>query len=121
MPAAARSSTSGRRAQMATRAPSAAKRSAAARPSPSLPPVMMATLPPSPRSSIGVSLLCGSGAREGLVAEAVRLVGGGAEALLAVGFVVLVVALEPLDTALALEGQHVRGDRVEEPAIVAED
>src|SRR5712692_565066 len=41
-----------RRAQMATRAPSAASFSAAARPSPSLPPVMMATLPFSPRSSM---------------------------------------------------------------------
>src|SRR6267142_2504784 len=41
-----------RRAQIATRAPSAASFSAAARPSPSLPPVMMATLPLSPRSSM---------------------------------------------------------------------
>src|SRR3989304_1951979 len=58
IPAAARSSTSGRRAQIATRASSAASLRAAARPSPSLPPVMMATLPPSPRSSIRVSSLC---------------------------------------------------------------
>src|SRR4051794_2189768 len=38
---------------MATETPSALRRSAAARPRPSLPPVMMATLPASP-SSIGI-------------------------------------------------------------------
>jgi hypothetical protein len=39
-----------RRAQMATRAPSSQKRNAVARPIPSLPPVMAATLPFNPRS-----------------------------------------------------------------------
>ena len=38
-----------------------------------------------------------------------------------VGLVVLEVALEPLDVAVALERQNVRGDAVEEPAIVADD
>ena len=38
-----------------------------------------------------------------------------------VGFVVLEVALEPLDVAVALERQNVRGDTVEEPAIMADD
>src|SRR5262249_35328574 len=55
MPSAVFASTSARREQIATRAPSAARRCAAARPSPSLPPVMMATLSFSPRSSIRVS------------------------------------------------------------------
>ena len=50
-----------------------------------------------------------------------RLVGRGAEAALAVGFVVLVVAFEPLDLALALEGEHVGGDAIEEPPVVADD
>ena len=40
---------------------------------------------------------------------------------LPVRLVVLVVALEPDDLAVALEGQHVRGDAVEEPAVVADD
>ena len=38
-----------------------------------------------------------------------------------VGLVVLVVALEPDHLAVALEGEHVRGDAVEEPAVVADD
>ena len=50
-----------------------------------------------------------------------RLVRLGAEPALAVGFVVLVVALEPHHLAVALERQHVRGDAVEEPAVVADD
>src|SRR2546430_1425626 len=33
----------------------------------------------------------------------------------------LVVALEPLDAAVAFEDEHVRRDPVEEPAIVADD
>src|SRR4029077_13657069 len=63
----------------------------------------------------------GSAAGEGLVAESVRGGGGGAAARPAVGLVVRVVALEPDHLAIALEGQHVRGDAVEEPAIVADD
>ena len=50
---AVRSSTSLRRAQMLTRAPSRASFIAAARPSPALPPVTIATLPVSSRSSMG--------------------------------------------------------------------
>ena len=52
MASAARSSTSLRRAQITTWQPSWAKRMAVARPSPSLPPVTMATLPVRPRSSM---------------------------------------------------------------------
>ena len=53
------------------------------------------------------------------VLDPVRLVGVGAEAARAVRLVVLVVALEPLDVAVALEGEDVGGDAVEEPAVVA--
>ncbi len=38
-----------------------------------------------------------------------------------VGLVVLEVALEPFDVAVALEGEDVGGDAVEEPAVVADD
>ena len=52
---AARSSTSLRRAHMVTRAPDRARRSTAARPSPSLPPVTIAILPLSPRSRVSMA------------------------------------------------------------------
>src|SRR5207253_1675702 len=55
------------------------------------------------------------------VFDAVRPLGLGAEPAAAVGLVVLVVALEPDDAALALEGEDVGGDAVEEPAVVADD
>src|ERR1700676_2526016 len=57
---------------------------------------------------------------EPLVADAVRLIGLGAEAPPAVGLVGLVVALEPDDLGIALEGEDVRGDAIEEPAVVAD-
>ena len=41
-----------------------------------------------------------------------RLVGVDAETALLVGFVVLIIALEPLDMAVAFEGEHVGGDAV---------
>src|SRR5262245_45664346 len=64
MSSAARSSTSLRRAHMVTLAPGRAKRSAAARPMPSLPPVTIAILPLSPSSKVSMApkdstLLCG--------------------------------------------------------------
>ena len=49
---------------------------------------------------------------------AVRL---GAEPPLAVGLIGLVIALEPFDMAVAFEGQDMRRDPVEEPAVVADD
>ena len=55
-----------------------------------------------------------------LVVDAVGLIGGRAQAPPAVGLVVLVVALEPAHLAVAFERQHVRGDAIEEPAIVAD-
>src|SRR5215831_322323 len=59
--------------------------------------------------------------RQRLEADAVGLVGLGAEAALAVGLVLLVVALEPDHAAVALEGEDMGRDAVEEPAIVADD
>ena len=55
-----------------------------------------------------------------LVLDAVRLVGVGAELLVAARLVLAEVALEPAHLAVALEGQHVGGDAVEEPAVVAD-
>src|SRR5688572_28214140 len=54
------------------------------------------------------------------ILDAVRLVGLGSQPPLAIGFIVLVVALEPDDFAIALERQHMRRDAVQEPAIVAD-
>ncbi len=54
------------------------------------------------------------------VLEPVRLVGGGAEASMAVFLVCLVVAFKPQDLAVAFEGENVRRDAIEEPAIVAD-
>ena len=56
-----------------------------------------------------------------LVPDPVRLVGVHPQPLLALGFVGLVVAVAPDDPAVALEGEDVRGDPVEEPAVVADD
>jgi hypothetical protein len=50
-----------------------------------------------------------------LVFDAVRLVGVGAEAASAVGLVIGVFAFEPLDLAVALEGENVRRDAIEKP------
>src|SRR5690606_32475071 len=55
-----------------------------------------------------------------LVADAVRLVGVGAEALLLVHLVILEIALEPFDMAVALERHDMGRDAVEEPAIMAD-
>ena len=55
---------------------------------------------------------------DALVLDPMGLVGVRAEAPLAVPLVVLVVALEPLDVTVALEGQDVGGDAVEEPAVM---
>ncbi len=57
---------------------------------------------------------------EPLVADPVGLVGGGAELAVAERLVLAEVALEPAHDAVALEGEHVGGDPVEEPAIVAD-
>src|SRR5436190_3603707 len=50
-----------------------------------------------------------------------RLIGLRAKTPMAVGFVVLVIALEPDDLAVPFEREHVRGDAIKEPSIVADD
>ena len=55
------------------------------------------------------------------ILDPVRRVGVGTQATPAIRFVVLVVALEPLDVAVAFEGEDVGRDAVEEPSIVADD
>src|SRR5215470_9135533 len=60
-------------------------------------------------------------AGELLVLDPMRDRGVGSEPAHLVLLVVLVVALEPLDVAIALEGEDVGGDAVEEPAVVADD
>src|SRR5439155_576213 len=60
-------------------------------------------------------------ARESSIFYPVRLIGFGAEAASAIGFVILIVALEPFDLAVAFEGEHVGRDAIEEPAVVADD
>src|SRR6266568_7267102 len=56
-----------------------------------------------------------------LVPDPVRDGGIDAKPPLLVLLVILEIALEPFDVALALERQHVGGDAVEEPAVVADD
>src|SRR5689334_17289744 len=56
-----------------------------------------------------------------LVPYSVRLVCLDPQPLLALGLVGLVVALAPDRLAVALERQDVRGDAVQEPAVVADD
>src|SRR6266498_519234 len=58
--------------------------------------------------------------RQLAVLDPVRLFGFRPQAALAVRLVVLVVPLEPDHPAVAFEGQHVGGDAVEEPAVVAD-
>ena len=41
-----------------------------------------------------------------------------AQPLLLVGFVFLIVPFEEIDLRIALEGEHVRGDAIKEPAVV---
>src|SRR2546423_631763 len=62
-----------------------------------------------------------SAARQLPVLDAVRLRGGVAQSSALVLFVVGEVALEPDDATVALEGEDVRTDAVEEPAVVADD
>ena len=55
-----------------------------------------------------------------LVAEAVWLVGGEAESLLAAPLVDLEVAFADVDVTISLEGDDVRRQSVEEPAVVGD-
>ena len=62
-----------------------------------------------------------SGAGEFLVFDAFRQHGVLAQSPLLVLLVILEIALEPFDVAVALEGEDVGGDAVEEEAVVADD
>ena len=42
----------------------------------------------------------------------------GAETAVFVGFVIRIVTFKPIDLAIAFKGEHVRGDTIEEPAIM---
>ena len=55
---------------------------------------------------------------EPLELDAVWLLGIRTQAAFAVRFIVGVVPLEPRDLVVSLEGQHVCGNAVEEPAVV---
>ena len=55
------------------------------------------------------------------VFNAVGLVCGRAETGLSVRFVLGIISIEPDHLAVALEGEHVGGDAVEEPPVVADD
>src|SRR6266496_1283123 len=55
------------------------------------------------------------------VADAVRPVRLGAQLLVPERLVFGIVPVEPADLGVALEGEHVRGDAVEEPTVVADD
>ena len=59
--------------------------------------------------------------REFFVFDPVRDHGIGAEATHLVLLIVLEIAFEPFDVAVALERQDVGGDAIEKPAIVADD
>ena len=54
------------------------------------------------------------------VLDSVGCIGCRAEAAFPIDFVVLVVALEPHDAAVALEREHVRGNPVQKPTVVAD-
>ena len=57
---------------------------------------------------------------ESPILDPMRRVGLGAELALAVGFLVLIITIEPDDPALALEREQVRGTAIEEPDVVAD-
>ena len=63
----------------------------------------------------------GSVAHQRLVAQPVGLVGIDPQAFPTISLIVGEIALPPTDLGVALEGQYVGGDPVEEPAVVADD
>ena len=58
--------------------------------------------------------------RELLVLESTGLVGLNAESATAFFFIGLIIALAPMNMPFAFEGQNVRGDAVQKPAVVAD-
>lgn len=55
------------------------------------------------------------------VLDAMGLVCGRTQAGLSVGFILGIIPVKPDDLAVTLEGQHVCGDAVEKPSVVAYD
>src|SRR5689334_16118245 len=97
-----------RSANASTTSPTAAT----SRPWPQSPPSLSRTFPLRVSVPLGVGQL--------LVLDSVGLVGGLAQFLAALLHVGLVVALEPAHLPFPFEGEDVRGDAVEEPAVVAD-
>src|SRR5579883_2783957 len=71
--------------------------------------------------ALAIGALLRRSPREFLVLDPMWDGGIRAEPAHLVGLIVLEVALEPLDVAVALEGEHVGRDAIEKPAIVADD
>ena len=75
-----------------------------------------------PRGTLGCAALAhGILSRKFLVFDPLRNDRVDAKPAHFVFFVVLEIAFEPFDVALALEGKDMSGDAIEEPAIVADD
>src|SRR5687767_6721550 len=83
--------------------------------------LVFSTLPTKLRAGTSSRTFRSALPRELAVLDAMWSVRFGAEAPAAIRFVVLIVPLEPDDTAVAFEREDVRGDAIQEPAIVADD
>src|SRR5215469_18431905 len=62
-----------------------------------------------------------SRSHQGLVADAMRLVGFGAKTAVPISFVIVVIALKPHDLAISLEGEDVSGNPIQKPTIVGDN
>src|SRR6188474_2779999 len=76
--------------------------------------------PTAPPPMIATRVVTGRSRHEALVPDAMRLVCRRPELLMSEGLVVADVALEEADLRVAFEGEDVRRDPVEEPAVVAD-
>ena len=72
-------------------------------------------------ANFAIAILGCSAVLEFFIAEALRFVCALADPLAALFFVGLEIAFAPVDVAVAFEGQDVRRQPVEEPAVVADD
>src|SRR5262245_33151379 len=75
----------------------------------------------SSRFSVRVHVRFGVLSRQSSIFDPMRPVGLRTEPPTTIGFIVLVIALEPYDAAVTFESEHVRSDAIEEPSIVADD
>src|SRR6185437_8213475 len=60
-------------------------------------------------------------ASKSFVLDPMRLIRVDPQTALLVGLIVLVIAFEPFDMAVAFERQHMGGNTVQEPAVMADD